>query len=99
MNLFHSNEFWLKTVRKCNHNTTIKYIANFRKVVNRCVKCGWLEKILFVGFKTTKKEVIAVFLTEHELNRIAQTQFSSERLTQVQIIFFSPVIREDQDES
>ena len=31
-------EFWLKTVRNCNHNSTIKYISNFRKIVNGCMK-------------------------------------------------------------
>jgi hypothetical protein len=25
--------FWLKTVRNCNHNTTMKYLANFKKIV------------------------------------------------------------------
>jgi hypothetical protein len=37
-------DFWLKTFRNCSHNTTIKYIANFRKIVNRCIKSGLLEK-------------------------------------------------------
>ena len=32
-------EFWLKTLRNCNHNTAIKYIANFRKIINRCIRC------------------------------------------------------------
>jgi hypothetical protein len=26
-------EFWLKSVRKCNHNSTLKYLSNFRKIV------------------------------------------------------------------
>jgi hypothetical protein len=30
--------FWLKTVRKCNNNSTMKYLANFKKVVLICVK-------------------------------------------------------------
>jgi hypothetical protein len=35
-------EFWLKTVRKCNHNSTMKYLANFKKVVLIFVKNRWL---------------------------------------------------------
>jgi site-specific recombinase XerD len=50
-------EFWLKSVRKCNHNSTIKYISNFRKIVNRCIRSGWLSKDPFLGFKMTKREV------------------------------------------
>ena len=79
--------FWLKTFRNCNHNTTIKYIANFRKIINRCVKTGWIDKDPFVGFKMAKKEVIPEFLTEAELQKIAQKKFCSDRVTQVRDIF------------
>ncbi len=57
-------EVWLKTCRNCNHNTTIKYIANFRKIVNRCIRNGWLDRDPFVRFKMTKKEVVLEFLTD-----------------------------------
>ena len=80
-------EFWLKTIRNCNHNTSIKYIFNFRKIVNRCIRNGWLDKDPFVGFKMTKREVIPEFLTEHELNRIATKKFTSERLKQIRDVF------------
>src|SRR4051812_24650115 len=33
--------FWLKSVRKCGHNSAIKYLANFRKIIKRCIKSGW----------------------------------------------------------
>lgn len=31
-------EHWFKTVRRCEHNTTIKYLAFFKKVVLYCLK-------------------------------------------------------------
>lgn len=31
-------EFWLKSKRNCSHNTAIKYNANFRKIVNICIR-------------------------------------------------------------
>jgi hypothetical protein len=37
--------FWLKTERKCNHNTTVKYLANFKKAVLICVKNKWLPGV------------------------------------------------------
>lgn len=67
-------EFWLKTFRNCNYNTTI-------------IRSGWLEKDPFVGFKMTKKEVVSEFLTEHEINTMASKKFSTERLSQVRDIF------------
>ena len=39
-------EYWFKTVRKCAHNTTIKYITNLRKIVNIAMKNDWLDKDL-----------------------------------------------------
>jgi hypothetical protein len=50
-------EFWLKTQRNCAHNTTMKYISNLKKIVNGCIRKGWLLKDPFLGFKTTKQEV------------------------------------------
>jgi site-specific recombinase XerD len=80
-------EFWFKTVRNCNHNSTMKYINNLKKIVNWCLKNRWLKSDPFIGFKMTKKEVIPEFLNELELNTVAAKKFSSERLTQVRDIF------------
>ena len=76
-------EYWLKSVRNCNPNTTIKYISNFRKIVNRCIRNGWVDRDPFIGFKMTKKEVIPEFLTEHEINKIASKKFTYDRLNHV----------------
>lgn len=80
-------EFWLKSVRNCNHNTTIKYIGNFRKIVNICIRNGWLQKDPFLGFKMTKKDVIRGFLSEDELQTMAAKAFVTDRLSQVRDIF------------
>jgi hypothetical protein len=37
-------EFWLKTERSCAHNTTMKYISNLKKIMNSCLRKGWLAK-------------------------------------------------------
>ncbi|HTF17415.1 MAG TPA: site-specific integrase [Chryseolinea sp.] len=83
----HNYEFWLKSVRKCDHNTTIKYLSNFRKIVNICIKSGWLDRDPFVGFKMTKREVERPFLTDDELNRIIEKKFTMPRMSQVRDIF------------
>ena len=80
-------EFWLKSVRKCGHNTTMKYLANFKKIVIRCLKNGWLQKDPFIGFKMAKKEVERTALTEHELQLLSAKNFSAERLAIVKDIF------------
>jgi site-specific recombinase XerD len=80
-------EFWLKSVRKCDHNTTVKYLSNFKKIVHICIKHGWIDKDPFVGFKMTKREVERPFLVEEELTRIIAEDFKMPRLRQVRDIF------------
>ncbi|MBS1598172.1 MAG: site-specific integrase [Bacteroidetes bacterium] len=80
-------EFWLKSTRRCDHNTTMKYLGNFRKIVNRCVRHGWLIRDPFLGFNMTKKEVERTALTETELNAIMNQELTGERLSNVRDIF------------
>ncbi|MBB6130928.1 phage integrase SAM-like domain and Arm DNA-binding domain-containing protein [Mucilaginibacter lappiensis] len=34
--------FWLKSFQKCNHNSSMKYLANLKKIVLHCVRSKWL---------------------------------------------------------
>ncbi|MBS1666290.1 MAG: site-specific integrase [Bacteroidetes bacterium] len=80
-------EYWLKSTRKCEHNTTIKYLSNLRKIVNKCVRSGWLQRDPFLGFKMTKREVERTALTQLELDNMFEKQFQAERLNIVKDIF------------
>ena len=80
-------EFWLKSIRKCNHNSTIKYLTNFKKIVHICLNNGWIDKNPFVGFKMANKEVERPFLTEEELQTIASKEFLMPRIDQVRDLF------------
>src|SRR5579859_3916615 len=80
-------EFYLKSVRDCDHNATMKYLANFKKVVLRCIKNGWLPKDPFAGFKLSLQEVKINVLTDHELDLISKKNFAAERVGKVRDIF------------
>lgn len=80
-------EFWLKSIRKCNHNSTIKYLTNFKKIINICLKNSWIDKNPFVGFKMTKKEVDRPFLSQEELQILAAKQFTMPRIEQIRDVF------------
>ncbi len=69
------------------HNTTIKYLCNFRRIANRCIRNGWLDRDPFLAFKITKREVEQTALTEAELKPIAIEKFSITRLAIIQDIF------------
>ncbi len=79
--------FWLKSIRNCNQNSTIKYLSNFKKIVNFCLKNGWIVRNPFVGFKMIKKEVVREILTLEEISLVAAKDFASERVGQVRDIF------------
>ena len=79
--------FWFRTVRNCNHNTTMKYLTNFKKIVFICIKNGWLDKDPFFGFKFNKIEVERPFLSEDEIDRITAKEFGIPRLDYVKDVF------------
>jgi site-specific recombinase XerD len=80
-------EFYLRSVHKCANNTAVKYIKNFHKIINQCLANGWLVKDPFVNYKSKVREVVRVFLTEEEIERIISKTFVSQRLELVRDIF------------
>jgi site-specific recombinase XerD len=80
-------EFYLRSVKKCNNNTAVKYVRNFRKIIKICLDNDWLDKNPCSRYEGKMKEVERDFLTAEELNRIYNKRFSSERLTLVKDIF------------
>ena len=79
--------FWLKAIRNCNQNSTIKYLSNFKKIVNFCIQSGFIMRNPFVGFKLVKKEVVREILSKEDLEKMAAVRFPTERSGQVRDIF------------
>lgn len=80
-------EHWLKTVRNCDHNTTMKYLSNFKKIVLICVKKKWLTQDPFGEFKMTKRKKKRKALSQIDLNNLITKNFASERLSVIRDIF------------
>lgn len=80
-------EHWLKTVRKCAHNTTMKYLAYFKKIVLYCIKKRWLTYDPFAEYKMSKRKKRRTPLSQIELDLLSNKTFHSERLTMVKDIF------------
>jgi site-specific recombinase XerD len=80
-------EFWLKSIRRCAHNTSMKYLANLKKVVLQCVRKGWLPRDPFLGYRMIKKEVHVYSLSKEQLALMAAKIFDNERLSQVRDVF------------
>ena len=80
-------EIYFKTVRKCSHNTTMKYIKNFKKIIRIAIANGMLSHDPFANYKMRLKKVERDFLDEEELNRLINLKINIERLEQVRDAF------------
>lgn len=80
-------EFYLKTERNCNHNTTTKYLKNFKKIIRIALANGWLKKDPFINIKFRLKETNIDFLTTRELNILMKKEFKIERVQQVRDVY------------
>lgn len=80
-------ETYFKTVRKCSHNTTLKYIKNFKKIVRIAMSNGDIKKDPFANFKMRLKKVDRGFLSEDELNNLINKKFNTLRLEQIRDCF------------
>ena len=75
------------SIRKCNHNSTQKYIRNFRKIINNAIKNDWLDKDPFKAYRVKLKDTKRVFLTKEELTTLEEKQFAVDCLDQVRDVF------------
>jgi len=82
-----SYEFYLKSVRNCNQNTTAKYIKNFGKIIRICLANGWIERDPFINYKCKIVEVERAFLSQDEIESMFNKTLSTDRLNQVKDIF------------
>lgn len=80
-------EFYLRSVRKCANNTTLKYIANFKKIVIRAIDKEIIEKDPFKSFKGRKTKIVKKPVSAKELAELERRQFSTNRLNIVRDIF------------
>ena len=80
-------EYYLKTDRKCSHNTAVKYITNFKKIIRIAFANDWITKDPFFHWKAKLKIVDREFLTEGEIQKMLERRFITERLDQVKDVF------------
>ena len=80
-------EFYLRSVKNCSNNTSVKYVRNFRKIIKICLNNDWLEKNPFSRYEGKVIEVDKEFLTEEEIQKIYTKKFPNARLELVRDIF------------
>ncbi len=79
--------YYLKTERDCSHNTALKYLSYFKKIVRIAFANGWIEKDPFFNLKFKNRIIERDFLTKGELHKIIEKKFSMPRLERVKDFF------------
>ncbi len=77
----------MKSTQNLSHNSALKYVAYFKKIVRVAYANGWLEKDPFYNFKLRPKTIDKEFLSKDEIDKLIETDFSISRLSQVRDVF------------
>lgn len=80
-------EFYLKSVKGLEHNTTIKYIVNFKKIIRIAYANEWITKDPFFHWKASWKTKEKQYLTQRELDTLQNRKSFLPRLELVRDIF------------
>jgi site-specific recombinase XerD len=80
-------EFYLKSKRNCNHNSTMLYIKSLKKIIGIAIANNWINKDPFRNFKARSKETEREFLSEVEIQAMIDKRLPILRLDQVRDIF------------
>lgn len=73
--------------KPCKNNGIMKHIVRLKKVVNLAIRNEWLEKDPFTKYKLSYQHINREFLTEAELLRIENKEFSLPRIQLVKDLF------------
>ncbi len=79
--------YFLKSEQNLSHNSALKYVSYFKKIVRVAYANGWLNKDPFYNFKLRPKTIDKEFLSNDELVKLIQSDFSIPRLEHVRDVF------------
>jgi len=80
-------EHYFKTKRNCSHNTAMKYIKNFKKIIRIAIANNWIKNDPFANYKMRLKKVDREYLNDEELETIMTKDLHFDRLNQVRDCF------------
>ena len=75
------------TGKPITHNTTVKFMKQFKKIVSIASANGWMNTDPFAKIKIREKKVDRGFLTDEELNKLINLDLKIARLSEVRDCF------------
>ncbi len=80
-------DHFMRTVRGIANNTTVKYMALFRKIILLALQNEWMHQDPFRNYKGKLKIIDREFLSEEELETLETKDLFTDRLDKVRDIF------------
>lgn len=80
-------EYFLKTKRECNHNSALKYVNNFKKIIRIALANQWMERDPFYNYKVQFESVEREYLNEEEVQTLIDKDLHLDRLKLVRDMF------------
>lgn len=80
-------EYFLKTTRECNHNSALKYVNNFKKIIRIALANQWIDRDPFYNFKVHFETVEREYLNEEEVQKLIDKHLHLDRLKLVRDMF------------
>lgn len=80
-------EYFLKTKRECNHNSALKYVNNFKKIIRIALANQWMDRDPFYNYKVQFETVEREFLNEEEVQQLIDKDLYLDRLKLVRDMF------------
>lgn len=80
-------EYFLKTKRECNHNSALKYVNNFKKIIRIALANQWMDRDPFYNYKVHFESVEREFLNAEEVQQLIDKDLHFDRLKLVRDMF------------
>jgi site-specific recombinase XerD len=80
-------EYFLKTIKACNHNSALKYVNNFKKIIRIALANQWMDRDPFYNYKVQFETVEREFLNEKEVKTLIEKELHIDRLKLVRDMF------------
>ena len=80
-------ELFLRSECRCCHNSAVKYLKNFGKIIRIALANDYLAKDPFANIRFRFEETNPSFLEDHEIEAIMKKEIDVERLARVRDIF------------
>ena len=80
-------DYYLRAEKSCSNNYVVKNLKNLGKIISICLTNSWIMTDPLLGYKGKSKNVDRYYLSNEEIQQIADKKFISERLGQVRDVF------------